>query len=179
MNSDRYQYLCRSAAAVCLLALTVCLTSCGYHMGSMMHPQIKSIAIAEVRNDTKEPLLTPVLRNQLAGRFQFDNSLVLKSKATADCILYCRVLKVSTVSIREDSADGEETYRPSEFEIKIEAEFSVLIPGKSKPLIPGRKVSASAKYQYNADPNEGKYYGMRQCAYNLANKIVEYTTEAW
>lgn len=179
MNFNHYKFLYRPVASVLLIVFTVYLTSCGYHMGSMMHPQIKSIAFAEIRNDTKEPLLTPVFRNQLAARFQFDNSLSIKSKATADCILYCRILKVETQSIREESADGNETYRPTEFEIKIEAEFSVLIPGKSKPLIPGRKVSATAKYQYNADPNEGKYYGMRQCAYNLANLIVEYTTEAW
>ena len=119
------------------------------------------------------------MRNQLAARFQADNSLSLKSKSTADCILYCRIIKTKTASIREDSSDGYETYRPSEFEITIDAEFSVVIPGKSVPLIPNRKVQAKAKYQYNADPNEGKYYGMRQCAYNLANIIVEYTTEAW
>jgi len=34
-------------------------------------------------------------------------------------------------------------------------------------------------YQYNADPNVGKYYGMRQAAYDLSRLIVQYTTEAW
>lgn len=180
MNSDFCKsILYRPAIAVFFLFTVTMLTSCGYRMGSMMHPQIQSIAIAEIRNDTKEPLLTPVLRNQLAARFQFDNSLSLKSKETADCILYCRILKVTTTSVREDSVDGDETYRPSEFEISIEAEFTILIPGKSKPLISNRNVKTTAKYQYNADPNEGKYYGMRQCAYNLANLIVQYTTEAW
>lgn len=179
MNSNLYKSLFRLPAAALLITVAALTSSCGYQMGSLMHPQIKTIAIAEIRNDTKEPLLTPVLRNQLAARFQTDNSLALKSKSTADCILYCRIIESKTASIREDSTDGNETYRPSEFEITITAEFTVLIPGKSKPLIPNRKVKTSAKYQYNADPNEGKYYGMRQCAYNLANLIVQYTTEAW
>ena len=179
MNSKLCKYLFRLPAAVLLMALAALLSSCGYHMGSLMHPQIKTIAIAEIQNDTKDPLLTPIMRNQLAARFQADNSLSLKSKSTADCILYCRIIKTQTKSIREDSSDGYETYRPSEFEFTIDAEFSVLIPGKSAPLIPNRKIRASSKYQYNADPNEGRYYGMRQCAYNLANLIVEYTTEAW
>lgn len=179
MSSKLYKYLFRLPAAAILIAIAALLSSCGYQMGSLMHPQIKTIAIAEIRNDTKDPLLTPVMRNQLAARFQADNSLSLKSKSSADCILYCRIIKTKTASIREDSSDGYETYRPSEFEITIDAEFSVLIPGKSKPLVANRKVQAKAKYQYNADPNEGKYYGMRQCAYNLANLIVQYTTEAW
>lgn len=148
-------------------------------MGSMMHPQIKTIAISEIRNDSREPLLTPVLRNQLAEAFQFDNSLSLKQKDDADCILYCRVVSVQTRTIRTSSTDNDRTYRPSEFQITINAEFMVKIPGKSQPLIPLRTVSGSANYQYNADPNVGKYYGMRQAAYNLSRMIVEYTTEAW
>ena len=171
----------KTTAAVCLSALVLALSlcGCGYHMGSMMHPQIKSIAISEIRNDTREPLLTEVFRNQLAEAFQFDNSLSLKSKADADCILYCRIISAETRTIRESSTDADRTYRPSEFMITLNAEFMVKIPGKSEPLIRLRPVSGSAYYQYNADPNVGKYYGMRQAAYNLSRMIVEYTTEAW
>ena len=173
MSFKNFTFLC-----FCLLPLLT--SSCGYyHMGSLMHPQVKSIAISEIRNDTKEPLLTEVVRTQLAGQFQFDNSLQLKSKEKADCILYCRITDVETRSIRFDSTDSEKTYRPAEFSITIKAEFTVLIPGRAEPLIQKRSVTGTTNYQYNADPNAGKYYGMRQAAYNLANKIVEYTTEAW
>jgi len=167
--------------AVCLSAmlLPLILCGCGYHMGSMMHPQIKTIAISDIRNDTREPLLTAVVRNQLAEAFQFDNSLSLKQKDEADCILYCRIISAETRTIRESSTDNDRTYRPSEFRITLNAEFMVKIPGKSEPLIKLRPVSGSANYQYNADPNVGKYYGMRQAAYNLSRLIVEYTTEAW
>ena len=169
----------KHALILCGMIAAFFLSGCGYRMGNMMHPQIKTIAFAEIRNDSKEPLLTPVMRNQLAARFQFDNSLSIKTEKTADCILYCRIISTKTRTIREDSTDGDRTYRPTEFEITIKAEFTVLIPGKSEPLIPTRQVSASAKYQYNADPTVGTYYGMRQCAFELANQIVQYTTEAW
>ncbi|MBO4490775.1 MAG: hypothetical protein J5944_05375 [Lentisphaeria bacterium] len=174
MNSER-------SAAVLLFSLLLCLvlSGCGYHMGSMMHPQIKSIAISDIRNDTREPLLTATMRNQLAAAFQFDNSLALKEKDEADCILYCRIVSVDVRSIRESSTDADRTYRPSEFRITINAEFMVKIPGKSEPLIPLRPVSRAVNYQYNADPNVGKYYGMRQAAYDLSRLIVQYTTEAW
>ena len=148
-------------------------------MGSMMHPQIKTIAISEIRNDTREPLLTEIMRNQLAEAFQFDNSLSLKQKDEADCILYCRVKSVETRTIRESSTDNDRTYRPSEFQVTIRADFLVKIPGKSEPLIPLRSVTGRVNYQYNADPSVGKYYGLRQASYDLSRKIVEYTTEAW
>ena len=65
--------LFRKTLAVLLLA-SCCIifaASCGYyHMGSMMHPQIQTIAISTIRNDTREPLLTELARQQIAAQFQ-------------------------------------------------------------------------------------------------------------
>ncbi len=157
----------------------LCGSSCGYHMGSMMHPQIRSIAVAEIKNDTPEPLLTALARQEISASFQTDNSLTLKSPEQADCLLYCRIISVKNRGIRYDSQLDDDDYIPAEFLITVEAEFTVLIPGRSEPLIRKRTVSGSAHYQYNADPQVGKYYGMRQACYQMARKMVEYTTEAW
>ena len=158
------------------------LSSCGYyHMGSMMHPQIKTIAISTIRNDTREPLLTELARNQIAARFQSDNSLKLVSKEEADCILYVRLVSVNTTMrrYRVSYNSSNDEYRPAEFRVVLRAEMEVLIPGRSEPLIHKRAVSGEANYQYNVDPQVGKYYGLRQASFDLAGTIVEYTTEAW
>jgi len=172
----------RRTLAVCFLVLGCALSgvSCGYyHMGSMMHPQIKTIAISTIRNDTREPLLTELARTQIAARFQSDNSLKLVSKEEADCILYVRLVDVSTSVSRYNPKYEEDEYRPAEFHITLNAEMEVLIPGRSEPLIKKRSVSGSANYQYNVDPQVGKYYGMRLASFDLGGEIVEYTTEAW
>ena len=63
-----------------VIALTVLLLpGCGYHLGSIAHPQIKTVAIAEVKNETYEVLAASLLRSILAERFQFDNSRTLTS----------------------------------------------------------------------------------------------------
>lgn len=169
---------------VCVIAFccALVLVSCGYyHMGSMMHPQIKTIAISAIRNDTREPLLTELARTQIAARFQSDNSLKLVSKEEADCILYVRLVSASTSMrrYRVSYNDEEDEYRPAEFHVSLQAEMEVLIPGRSEPLIRKRSVSGSANYQYNVDPQVGKYYGLRQACFELGGTIVEYTTEAW
>ena len=172
----------RKAVAVCALAFCCVLfaVSCGYyHMGSMMHPQIKTIAISTIRNDTREPLLTELARQQIAARFQSDNSLKLVSKEEADCILYVRLVSVSTSMRRYNPGYVDEDYRPAEFRVRLSAEMEVLIPGRSEPLIKKRTVSGSANFQYNVDPQVGRYYGLRQACYDLSGDIVEYTTEAW
>ena len=145
----------------------------------MMHPQIQSIAIAEIQNDTVEPLLTALARQEISASFQTDNSLTLKSQNQADCILYCRIISVKNRGVRYDSQYDDDAYIPAEFAITVEAEFTVLIPGRSEPLIRKRTVQGSAHYQYNADPQIGKYYGLRQACYQMARQMVEYTTEAW
>ena len=166
--------------AVCVLACVFFTVSCGYyHMGSMMHPQIKTIAISTIRNDTREPLLTELARTQIAARFQSDNSLKLVSKEEADCILYVRLVSVTTSMLRYNPGYEEDQYRPAEFHVDLKAEMEVLIPGRSEPLIKKRAVSGAANYQYNVDPQVGKYYGLRQASYDLGGQIVEYTTEAW
>jgi len=174
--------LFRMIPAVCALVfccvLSAVLSGC-YHMGSMMHPQIKTIAISTIRNDTREPLLTELARTQIAARFQSDNSLKLVSKEKADCILYVRLVSVSNSMRRYNPGYVDEEYRPAEFRISLSAEMEVLIPGRSEPLIPKRTVSGAANYQYNVDPQVGRYYGLRQACYDLAGDIVEYTTEAW
>ena len=163
--------------AFCCVVFT---SSCGYyHMGSMMHPQIKTIAISTIRNDTKEPLLTELARTQIAARFQSDNSLKLVSKEEADCILYVRLVNVTSSMLRYNPGYEEDEYRPAEFHVNLSAEMEVLIPGRSEPLIRKRSVSGSANYQYNVDPQVGRYYGLRQACYDLGGEIVEYTTEAW
>jgi len=155
------------------------LTSCGYHIGSTMHPQIKSIAIADVKNDTKELLLSSVLRGKIAEQIQTDGSLKLTSPGKADCILYCRIVRISTSDGLETSVDGGMTYRPTEFTAVIEAEFTVLIPGQAEPLIPMRTVSGTSIFRYEADPAIGRQNGIRQACFQLSRKIVQYTTEAW
>ena len=172
----------RNAAAVCVLAFCCVFfaASCGYyHMGSMMHPQIKTIAISTIRNDTREPLLTELARQQIAAQFQSDNSLKLVSKEEADCILYVRIVSVSNSMRRYKPSYEDDDYRPAEFHISVSAEMEVLIPGRSEPLIPKRTVSGGANYQYNVDPQVGRYYGLRQASFDLGGQIVEYTTEAW
>lgn len=164
-------------AAFVLLALIT--TGCGYHMGSMMHPQIKTIAIADIKNDTKEPLLTEIMRGQLAEQIMTDGSLKLVSKEEADCVLYCHIKKVTQINTRDDSDDGQETYRPTEFSITVNGSFVVKIPGRHEDLIPMRNISGTARYQYESDPQLAKFSGLKQACLNFARRAVQYTTEAW
>ena len=163
---------------ILLLTLIFALPGCGYKMGSIMHPQVKSIAIAPVTNDTLEPFASAQMRQSLCEQFQFDNSLKLKQIPTADCILYGKIIEVTTTATMEDSTDNAQTYRAAEWGVSVIFEFVVMIPGRKKPLRK-RRVSGTAQYQVAADQAITRRRGVQQACRNAAEQAVIYTTEAW
>lgn len=169
----------RIAALALASALLALCGSCGYHLGSMAHPQLKTIAIAPVKNDTLEPLVSAIMRQQLCEQFQVDGSLQVKSIEEADCVLYCKVTEVKNVGVSWRSTDRQVTYRPYQFTIQVTAEISVVMPGRGDPVIPTRTISETAVYDLTSDPQQGRSNGVKQACYNSARKAVQYTVEAW
>ncbi|MBO4303934.1 MAG: hypothetical protein J6A21_05060 [Lentisphaeria bacterium] len=150
---------------------------CGYRIGNMMHPQIKTIGIAPVKNKSREVLAAIVMRRLLAERFMFDGSLKIVPMEKADCIIYCQINDVTQSAVQWEDKDEED--RPSEFNITVSGDFMVLLPGRTVPLVKKRSVSGSCTYQFLTDPAIGKESGLTQACLQMANLIVQYTVEAW
>lgn len=156
------------------------LAGCGYHLGSIAHPQIQTVAIADVKNETYEVLASAILRNILAERFQFDNSLKLTSLEKADCIVYARVVNVQNSSINwRNNNSKDESYRANEYSFSVRVEFTVLMPGRAQPLVRRRFANAYSTYLFAHDPAIGRVSAMKQCMLQIADQIVSATTEAW
>ena len=172
---------CKILSAILFSSILFLASGCGYRIGarSMMHPQIKSIYIAEVKNDTLEMLAASIMRQQLAERFQFDGALKLKNSGESDCVMYAKVTKVANQTIRSDSRDNYLTYRPAVFRLTVTVQYKVVIPGSGELLVPERSVDGYAEYQILADPAISRLNALKQACYNAARLAVEYTTEAW
>lgn len=166
-----------SATAVCGLLVFLC--SCGYQAGSLMHPQIRTVAVADVKNETMEVEGSPLLRGILAERFQFDNSLKITTPDKADCIVYAKIVSVDTQNIVWHSEDDDKTFRPSLFRLTAEVEYTVRVPGQAKPLVPSGKARANATYQLTHDPALGKRDALKQAFLQISDKIVHAVTEGW
>ena len=163
---------------ICIVAILTG-SGCGYHVGTMMHPQIKTVAIAPIKNETMEPLVTQLMRKQLAQQFQVDGSLRLKSLETADCIVYARILQVRTTESAEDSTNADMTYRTAQWALEIKLEFVVIIPGRRKPLVHRSTVIGKASFDVTNDQNTARRSGLDAACLSVAKKVVANTTEAW
>ena len=166
--------------ALLAAALTVLLSGgCGYRVGSLMHPQIESIAIAPVTNETVAYNVGPQVRSLLCETFQQDGSLQLKREGNADCILYARVISISFSQSTWSSNYDDENYIPTQWNVSVNIEYSVVIPGELTPLISSRTASGSTTFMTGADMETGRMNGIRQAAFQAAKEIVHQVTEAW
>ena len=175
MNKMKLRFLVLFAGTSLLLLLS----SCGYRFGHFMHPQVKSIAIAPVKNETLAYNVPAILRNNLAEAFMRDGALKVTSLREADCILYARVTKITYRETTPASFDDELTYRPVEWRIWMTVEFTVIIPGNKEPLIRKQKIKADSLFQVQADYFVNRHRGIEQCSWHLARKLAQQVTEAW
>ncbi|MBO4632874.1 MAG: hypothetical protein J5858_13200 [Lentisphaeria bacterium] len=161
------------------LAFSLLISGCGYRVGSLTHPQLKTVAIAEVKNETYEVLASALLRDILAERFQFDNSLKLTTPEKADCIVYARIIRVFNSSISWRNNNKVDNYRANEYNLRVTVEYTVLMPGKAQPLVRRRTASGSSTYLFAHDPAIGRVSALKQCLLRISNAIVSATTESW
>jgi hypothetical protein len=157
---------------------------CGYHHGSLMHPQLKTIAIGTVDNQTGDPRLAMYVRQRLPEALQKDGSLrLVSSRDEADCVVHTAIKKYKVKSIGEVEAEsGEDRQRfnrTSIFGVSVAIDYQLEIPSRAEPLLPVKEVNGEAEYSELADASRVREDGLRQAIYQAAEQIVSGITEAW
>ncbi len=167
-----------TVSTLCICSLI--FTGCGYKFGPLNHPQLKSIAVAPVTNDTLAYNASAILRGVLNERFTTDGSMKLESVKKADCILYARISEVSYQAIGHGTDDnGDDTFLADEWRCKVSVEYSVILPGRGKPLIHNRTAGGSADFVTGPDLETSRRNAMRQAFLAAAKTIVSNITEGW
>ncbi len=159
-------------------AAVMACTSC-YNIGYLGHPQIRTIAIAPVSNQTTAYNAAADLRNLLNEQFMIDGTYKVKSQSEADCIVYADIIDFTTTKVADTTDDDEVIYRVIEWQATVTVEFTVIIPGRKEPLIKPRKVTGSILFQSSGDMETSRRNGQKMASRKAAQDIVTYTTEAW
>ena len=164
-------------AAMPLLALLFFCGGCGYRIGMLGHPQIKTIAIAPVTNETTSYNAAAQTRNILSEVFVSDGTLKLTHLSDADCILYAKVKKVA-FSEASWSSGSKDKFVPNQWKVTVSLDYSVILPGQAKPLVKG-SAGGEAKFMTGPDMEIGRLSGIRQALLAAAKNIVIAVTEGW
>jgi hypothetical protein len=179
--------VCWLMVSMAILAGVVSSGCRSYRTGNLVHPQLSTIAIGEVRNETDEPALAVVLRKKLAEQVMRDGSLRLVDAEIADIIVVATIPKYETArsaaaKLRSESdlPDERSTYRTSFYEVKVDVEYSVLVPlQNNRVLMPRRKTVGEARFPQMPDLDVSRQSGLQQALHDAATQIITSITEAW
>jgi hypothetical protein len=114
-----------------LFAAVLCgwFCGCGYTVGPLGHPQLESVAVAPVINDTLAYNASAALRGLLCERITTDGTLKLKTVESADCIVYAKVKKVEYQALNYGSMpNGDDTLLANEWSCTVTVSFSLILP---------------------------------------------------
>lgn len=173
----------RLALAVVLAGL---LSGCQYRGGSLMHPQIKTIAVGRIENATREPQLEGLFKAKLADKIMTDGSLSLVPLEEADGILTATIRSIdfsmlAATKQRDEAAaqDKKDEYQTALYRATVTVDITVTVPGKETPLVSARTVKGVGDFNRLPDQQVA-----RRAAYDLALrdaavKAVAEITEAW
>ena len=160
-------------------AMLLCC-GCGYTCGSLGHPQLKSVAVAPVINDTSSYNSSVILQGLLSERFTTDGTMKLKSMGNADCIVYSKITDVRYRALDYGTAsDGEDTFLANEWQCEVDVEYSVVLPGRGKPLIANQKATGKTRFLNGPDMETSRNNALRQALFAATKSIVSNITEGW
>lgn len=155
-------------------------SGCGYKFGSLAHPQLESVAVAPVINDTIFYNASSMLRGFLTERITVDGSLKLKDARKADCIIYARVTEVNYEAIGASTLpDGSDSFMPNEWKCKVSLQYSLILPGRAKPLISNATVTGTAMFTNGPDLESSRQSAMRMALFAAAKDVVSGIVEGW
>ena len=163
--------------AVCVAILILC-SSCGYHIGFIKHPQIDSLAVAPVINETTSYNAASDMRMMMSEVIMQDGTYKLSDQKRADAILYLSVAGIGFNEFDDASVERNSQYKPSEWRTTVNVGYKLLIPGQGKPIISGT-TSGNAQFQAGVDLESVRLRSVRQACYEAAKKIIYQISEGW
>jgi len=184
----RKQHIGRCASWLTSLVLLGLATGClSYRSGSVMHPQVETIAVGDVGNVTDEPALALLLRRKLAEHIMRDGSLKLVSADVADVVIDAevrryRVARSAAARARDDEnlPENRTAYRTAIYNVAVDVDVALLLPSQDgRQLLPERRIRGRADFPELPDQDITRQSGLQQAVNDAAAQIVAAITEAW
>jgi hypothetical protein len=170
-----YKYIALPFTILFLLILS----GCGYHMGSFANPQIKTIAISPIINDTQQLNAGGQMKQALVDRFHFDGSYKIVNIADADAIIYGRISEISFTAPSILTSDEGVTFMTKVFGCDLTFEYTLIVPGRATTVVSQTTVTGNSQFQVPVDLFPARQSGVAQSARDAAEEVVWRCTEGW
>ncbi len=187
LNETRTWTPARIGPAVLVCLLLAAGTGCrSYHLGALMHPQVRRVAVGQFVNEQKEPRLGILFRRKLIAALMADGSVKVTTPDKADAIIRGRIERYGFTGVARGKTRGDanrdrdrDAYQTIVYRASAAVAFSVLVPGRSRPLIPETRVTGQADFTPLPDFPGARVAGLENALTDAARKTAAAIVEAW
>lgn len=176
MKSDGlkgFRIFISSIIVTVLLASSGCV---GYQLGSMLPPDIETVYVPTIINNTDEPLLEVEATRAVIQQIQRDGSLRIANEEEADT-----VLRVTLTDFRLNPVafDRERRAAANEYRMIITADILMTRRGTDEVIVDYPGVWGRADFVLVGDLTTSKQTVIPRASEDLAGQIVDRMVETW
>lgn len=153
-------------------------TQMGYNLGSMLPPEIKTVHVPTVVNNTDEPTVEIEVTRAVIEALQLDGSLKIAGRQDADSVLRIVLTDYRIVPVAYQRT-GANTTTTQEYRIFLTAGMVLTRASDGSVLAESTHVRGDAIFEFLGDLTSSKRVGLPIAADDLARDIVERVVEYW
>jgi len=147
-----------------------------YHLGSMLPPDIQTVFVPTVQNQTVEPFLEQDTTSAVISQIQMDGSLKVTDEDKADAILDVVLTRfwLAPVSYASKAASTATEYR-----MNITASIVLRRLSDGSVILESPSITGYADFDYTGDLTSSKAIALRPTAEDLGRRIVNELVMYW
>jgi outer membrane lipopolysaccharide assembly protein LptE/RlpB len=161
------------AALLALLLLSGCA---GYHLGTMLPADLRTVSMPTCQNETSEPLIEQDVTRAILSQIQSDGSLRVAGADTADAILEVTLIRfwLDPVAYAQGASSTANQYRMS-----IRAAFVLRRRSDQSVVVESPGVTGWYDFDFAGDMTTSKAVALRPAAEDLGRRILSRIVQYW
>ena len=148
----------------------------GYHVGSVLKANYRSVAVPMFKNKTLKPQLEAQVTNGIIRRLQSDGTLRVDSVDNADIVVAGEIVDYRRTRLRSLQTEAS---TPREFRIYIDARVEAHDRVTGKVVLPPTIVTGTADTFIGNDLQSAEFQALPLIADDLARQVVSLLVESW
>ncbi len=167
------RFLALSAAALLLLLSTGCA---GYHLGSMLPSDLRTVYMPTCVNETTEPLIEQDVSRAILSQIQMDGSLRLAPEESSDTLLQVTLTKFWLDPVAYVSGESSTA---NQYRMSIRASFVLYRRADRSVVVESPSITGWYDFEFAGDMTSSKSVALRPAAEDLGRRIVDRIVQYW
>lgn len=145
-----------------------------YHLGSMLPPDIRTVYVPTVLNQTNEPFLEQDTTSAIIAQIQMDGSLKVVSESQADAILDVTLTRFWIYAVSYVSGATAKEYR-----MNMKASIVLRRRSDDSVILETTGIQGWTDFEFTGDLTSSKAVALRPTAEDLGRRIIDKVVQYW